>query len=181
MRHYVTPQDRLDGKDKDIHAERDRKLAEARDRRQQLRQAQRERPPAPPAAVPRPAIDFAAIKAAVNLAAVLQLLGCTAGQTRGTQYRGPCPLHGSNRGTARCFSASLDQNLFRCFKCGHAGDAVDLWAKATKQPPYDAAVELCQRLGIPLPLLCPNSSPTQPVNDSSQNRTITSPHSEACP
>lgn len=176
---YVTPKDKLDGKDKDIHAERDRKLAEARARRQQHRQAQRERP-APPAVVPRPAIDFAAIKAAVNMAAVLQLLGA-AGQTRGSQFRGPCPLHGSNRGTARCFSASLDQNVFHCFKCGNAGDAIDLWAKANKLSPYDAALDLCHRFNIPLPLLPFTPSPREPVIKQPQNGTMTPPHSEASP
>src|SRR5438105_14790244 len=40
---YVTPKDMLDGRDKAIHAERDRKLAEARQRRQQLRQAEHDR------------------------------------------------------------------------------------------------------------------------------------------
>ena len=180
---YVTPKDKLEGRDDAIHRERDRKLAEARDRRQQARQAQRESPatstPNPPAEVPRPAIDFAAIKAAVNIAAVLQLLGCTAGQTTGTQYRGPCPLHGASRGTARCFTASLDKNLFRCFKCGNGGDAIDLWAKATKQSPYDAAIDLCGRLNLPLPLLPATLSPTQPVIDPSQTNTMTSPHKEA--
>ena len=182
---YVTPKDKLDGKDTVIHQERDRKLAEARERRQQARQAQRERPATPPThppvTVPRPPIDFAAIKAAVNIAAVLHLLGCTTGQTSHSQYRGPCPLHGSSRGTARCFTASLDQNLFRCFKCGNGGDAVDLWAKATKQSPYDAAVDLCKRLNVPLPLLPCIPSPTQPVIDCSQTGTMTSPHQEACP
>jgi transposase InsO family protein len=177
---YVTPKDKLDGKDKEIHQERDRKLAEARARRQQLRQAQREQPPATPAVTPRPAIDFAAIKAAVNIAAVLQLLGC-AGQTRGSQYRGPCPLHGSTRGTARCFGASLDQNVFHCFKCGIAGDAIDLWAKATQQTPYDAALDLCHRLHIDLPLLGPTPSPREPVIDASPTGTMTSPHNEASP
>lgn len=180
---YVTPQDKLDGKDPEIHQERDRKLADARERRRQARQGQRERPPspAPPAIVPRPAIDFAAIKAAVNIAAVLPLLGCTTGQTTGAHYRGPCPLHGASRGTARCFTASLDVNLFRCFKCGNAGDVIDLWAKATKQLPYDAALDLCQRLNIPLPLLPSNRSPTQPVIPTSQAGTMTSPHREASP
>ncbi len=37
---YVTPKDKLEGRDKEIFAARDRKLAEARERRQQLRQAQ---------------------------------------------------------------------------------------------------------------------------------------------
>ena len=178
---YVTPQDKRDGKDKEIHTQRDRKLAAARERRQQLRQTQREHPPATPAVSRRPAIDFAAIKAVVNIAAVLELLGGTTGQTRGTQYRGPCPLHGSNRGTARCFSANLQQNVFHCFKCGNSGDAIDLWAKATRQSTYDAAIELCQRLGIDLPILGLPPSPREPVVNDSQPGTMTSPHYEASP
>lgn len=169
---YVTPQAKLDGKDKEIHQERDRKLAEARERRRQLRQADRERPSVAPTVPARPAIDFAAIKAAVNIAAVLQLLGCTAGQTRGAQYRGPCPLHGAKRGTARCFTASLKENLFHCFKCGNSGDAIDLWSRATRQTPYDAAIDLCARLGIDLPLLHSSPSPREPVNDLSETGTM---------
>lgn len=57
--------------------------------------------------------------------------------------------------TARCFSANLDAQCFHCFKCGRSGNALDLWAQATGQTPYDAALDLCQRLGIPLPTLPP--------------------------
>ncbi len=106
---------------------------------------------------PRPAIDFAAVRAAITMAAVLQLLGFQANSTRGAQQRGPCPLHGSTSGTSRVFSANLDDNLFRCFKCGCSGNALDLWMHATKQTPYDAAIDLCDRLHIPLPTLPPSS------------------------
>jgi putative transposase len=150
---YVTPKDKLDGQAQRIHEERDRKLAEARERRKQLRQVQAQQPPTQPADSARPAIDFTAIRAAVNLAAVLQLLGFQANTTHGAQQRGPCPLHGSTAGTSRCFSANLDQNLFHCFKCGRSGNALELWAQATSQTPYDAAIDLCQRLGVPLPIL----------------------------
>ena len=34
-------------------------------------------------------------------------------------------------------------------------EALDLWAVANRLTPYDAAVDLCQRLHIPLPLLTP--------------------------
>ena len=67
-----------------------------------------------------------------------------------------CPLHGSTSGTSRCFSAHLDKNAFHCFKCGRCGNALDLWAAATSQTPYDAATDLCTRLGIPLPILVSN-------------------------
>jgi putative transposase len=150
---YVTPKDKLDGRDQEIFAARDRKLAEARERRKQQRQAEHQRPPCQPAVTARPAIDFNAVRAAITLAAVLQLLGFKANSTQGTQQRGPCPLHGSTSGTSRCFSANLEEHCFHCFKCGRSGNALDLWAHANRLSIYDAAIDLCLRLGIPLPTL----------------------------
>ena len=150
---YIAPTDKLDGRDPLIFAARDRKLAEARQRRQQLRRAEHAQTPCQPAVTPRPAIDFAAVRAAITMAAVLQLLGFHAHSSRGAQQRGPCPLHASTSATSRCFSVNLDQHTFHCFKCGRSGNALDLWAAATGQLPYDAAVDLCNRLGIPLPTL----------------------------
>ena len=147
---YVTPQNKLDGKDQEIFDARDRILDDARQRRQRLRQAQHDQPPGPPTATPRPVIDFAAVRAAITLAAVLQLLGCRL-HGQGAQQRGPCPLHGSTSGTSCSFSAHLDKNAFHCFKCGRHGNALDLWAAAQRLSPYDAAIDLCQRLNIPLP------------------------------
>lgn len=155
---YVTPKDKLLGRAPQILAERDRKLAEARLRRSQMRQAERqterqtERQQAqPPGSTPRPAIDFAAVRAAISIAAVLQLLGCQPQGSRDAQYRGPCPLHGSTADTSRCFSVNFEHGIFHCFKCGRKGNALDLWAAATKQTPYDAALDLCARLNIPTP------------------------------
>jgi transposase InsO family protein len=150
---YVTPKDRLAGRHLEICAERDRKLADARERRKQLRQAEYERPHSQPTVTQRPAIDFAAVRAAVTMAAVLGLLNFQARSSHGAQQRGACPLHGSTSGTSRCFSANLDKNTFHCFKCGRSGNALDLWAQATRQTPYDAALDLCHRLSIPLPIL----------------------------
>jgi putative transposase len=154
---YVTPKDKLDGRDQQIFDARDRKLAEAREKRRQLRQT--ERHASQPLAAPLPsrsAIDFPALRSMLNVAAVLQLLGFNALSTQGRQQRGPCPLHGSTHGTSRCFSAHLDRNLFHCFKCGRSGNALDLWTHATQQTPYDAAIDLCQRLNFTLPTLPAN-------------------------
>ena len=169
---YVTPKDKLDGKDKVIFDERDRKLDEARELRKQARQAQREKADCQPTVSPRPAIDFAAIKAVVSIAAVLKLLGCTL-HGGGAQQRGPCPLHASTRGTARCFGANLNENVFHCFKCGNSGDAIDLWAKTHRLSPYDAAIDLCNRLNVPLPLLPFPSSPREPVGNVGDTGTMT--------
>ena len=150
---YVAPKDKLAGRDKEILAARDRKLAEARERRKQQRQAQHDRRSSPTVPAARPAIDFAAVRAAVSMAAVLQLLGFQAQRRRGAQQRGPCPLHGFSAGTSCCFSANLDQQTFHCFKCGRSGNALDLWSIATSQHLYEAASDLCDRLSIPLPIL----------------------------
>jgi putative transposase len=151
---YVTPNDRLLGNDTAIHAERDRKLAEARERRKQLRQTRHEQVESP-ADASRPAIDFAAVRAAITIVQVLTLLGFRPRTDHAGQQRGPCPLHGTPQGTACCFSVNTNAHTFHCFKCGRSGNALDLWAQATQQTPYDAAVDLCQRLNIPLPLLPP--------------------------
>ena len=151
---YVTPRAKLEGRDKAIFDERDRKLAEARERRKKLRQrvVTGKASECQPVVTPRPAINFEAVKSLVTIAAVLNLLGVA---TNKTQHRGPCPLHGSTSGTSRCFSANLERNLFHCFKCGQSGNALDLWAKAKQLTPYDAALDLCERLAIPLPTLEP--------------------------
>jgi transposase InsO family protein len=168
---YVTPQDKLAGRDPEIHAARDRKLAAARERRKQQRQAAI---PRPEPAAPHPAVDFAAVRAVVTMAAVLNLLGFQPGSTHGAQQRGPCPLHGSTAGTARCFSVNLEQQTFHCFKCGRSGNALDLWAHATGQGPYDAALDLCSRLGIPVPQLAtPRNREEESVAPGSATCTIT--------
>lgn len=149
---YVTPNDRLLGNDAAIHATRDRKLAEARDRRKQLRQTQHEQLEARADAT-RPSIDFAAVRAAITIAQVLALLGFVPRSDHAGQQRGPCPLHGSTQGTARCFSVNTQAHTFHCFKCGRSGNALDLWAAAHRLSIYDAALDLCQRLNIPLPVL----------------------------
>jgi hypothetical protein len=155
---YITPKDKLEGRDEAIFAARDRKLAEARERRAQLRQrdvtsgsveCQRvvteDSTECQRVVTARPALDFEAVKSRIGIGAVLKLLGI---ETTKSQHRGSCPLHGSTRGTSRCFSANGQKNVFHCFKCGQSGNALELWAKATQQTPYAAALDLCGRLGI---------------------------------
>src|SRR4051794_18448675 len=81
----------------------------------------------------------------VSLADVLGLLGFEPARAIGGQLRGRCPLHGEAGGN-RVFSANLAKNAFRCFKCGAAGNQLDLWAKAIQKPLHEATLELCGRL-----------------------------------
>jgi len=152
---YVTPQDKLLGHDTAIFAQRDRKLAEARERRKQLRQTRQEQLQQASPDSSRPAIDFPAVRAAIPIAQVLALLGFVPRSDHAGQQRGACPLHGSTQGTARCFSVNTNAHTFHCFKCGRCGNALELWAAAHRLSIYDAAVDLCQRLNMAVPILAP--------------------------
>lgn len=107
-----------------------------------------------------PSIDFAALKGAVPILAVLDLLKFAPVERSGDQVRGPCPVHGSSSPASRSFSANLKKNTFQCFRCRAAGNQLDLWAAAQKLPIHAASLDLCRRLGIAVPQKGRDSSPT---------------------
>jgi putative transposase len=136
---YVTPADKLLGLEPVIHTERDRKLEEARARRQQIRQAARgdDHPPrhAQPSAQAtcseRPLLDIAALRRQVSIEQVLRHLGYLDPlRGSGPQRRGPCPLHDTPSDRHHSFSVHLGKGLFRCFhpQCQAQGNTLDLWA-----------------------------------------------------
>jgi DNA primase len=98
-------------------------------------------------------IDFGALRFEVGMATVLDLLGFVPWQRRGDQLRGPCPVHRSHSPKSRSFSVNLARNACRCFHCGLSGNQLDLWAVATRQPLYQAAIDLCEKLHRPVPRL----------------------------
>jgi DNA primase len=98
-----------------------------------------------------PGIDFAAVRSMVSIGQVLELMGFAASMQSGDQVRGPCPLHGSSSPRSRTFSVNLRSNRYRCFKCGSAGGQLELWAAFQGITIYDAARDLCERLGIEIP------------------------------
>jgi hypothetical protein len=102
-----------------------------------------------------PLLDFRQARAEVRLADVLQLLGWTARTRRGAQVRGACLVHPSSSATSRVFSAHLERGIWQCFRCGAAGNALDLWAQVTGQGIYQAVLDLYRRLGRALPWLPP--------------------------
>jgi len=110
-----------------------------------------------------PGIDFRQLRADVTMAQVLELLGFVVAERSGDQVRGECPLHEpSERGKHRSFSANLGRNMFRCFKCGASGNHLDLWARATTKPVYEAALELCTRLNKEPPLVANRTEKRNP-------------------
>jgi hypothetical protein len=110
-----------------------------------------DRPAAPTATS---SIDFAALRAQINMEQVLAHLGCLANlKGSGPQRRGPCPLHGASDSHKRTFSVHLGKKVFRCFyaPCGAHGNVLDLWAAIHRLPLYEAAKHLAQTFGLSLP------------------------------
>jgi DNA primase len=98
-----------------------------------------------------PSIDFPALRSAISLQSVLDLLGFVPSQRQGDQLRGPCPIHKSKSPQSRSFSANLARNVFQCFTCKAAGNQIDLWSLTHSLTLFDAATDLCNRLHIAVP------------------------------
>jgi DNA primase len=98
-----------------------------------------------------PGLHFAAVRARIPMVDVLALLGFVVQEVRGDQLRGPCPVHRSAFPRSRSFSANVKRQVYRCFKCGSAGNQLDLYAAVTGLPIFEAAVALCERLHRDVP------------------------------
>jgi DNA primase len=85
------------------------------------------------------------------MAQVLELLGFVVQEASGDEVRGACPVHGSTSPKSRSFSANLKKRVYRCFRCGSAGNHLELYAAVTHQTLYAAAVDLCERVGCSVP------------------------------
>jgi DNA primase len=96
-------------------------------------------------------IDLAELRRRVPIARVLELVGFRPVRCSGAERRGPCPIHPAALPHSRSFAANVEKNLFHCFHCGAAGNALDLYAAVHRTTIYRAAVELCERLNIDVP------------------------------
>ena len=98
-----------------------------------------------------PGIDYRQLRASISIAEILHLIGFIPAQACGPQLRGPCPVHGSRSQKSRVFSVNLQTNAYQCFKCGSAGNQLDLYAAVTKRSLYQAAIDLCEKTNRPTP------------------------------
>ena len=98
-----------------------------------------------------PGIDFGLLRRQLSLRQVLDLIGFTPVTRRGSQWRGPCPVHKSTTPRSRSFAAHVDKNCWHCFRCGAGGNALDLYLAVTQLPVHAGALELCARLHIGVP------------------------------
>src|SRR5262245_14696717 len=115
-----------------------------------------------------PSLDYQAVRAAISLAQVLELVGFVVWKRRGDQLRGPCPIHDSPSSKSRTFSAHLGRNAYRCFKCGSQGNQLDLWAAVTNLDLHTATLGLCERLNVDVPQLHRTSPPRRRGNPSAR-------------
>jgi DNA primase len=106
-----------------------------------------------------PGIDFREAGARLRLADVLDLVGFVPRTRRGDQLRGPCPVHRSHSPASRSFAADLGKQRWHCFRCGAGGNALELWATATRPPLHAAVLDLCARLGRDVPWLSRRPAP----------------------
>jgi DNA primase len=96
-------------------------------------------------------INYRELRASISIAEILRLIGFVPAQACGPQLRGPCPVHGSRSKSSRVFSVNLKTNVYRCFKCGSAGNQLDLYAAITKKSLYEAAIDMCEKLNRDTP------------------------------
>jgi DNA primase len=106
-------------------------------------------------------IDYSELKRRITIRQVLNLLGWHAVTHHEPQLRGPCPVHGSTDERSRSFAVNTQKNVFHCFKsaCGVKGNQLDLYMLATGLPALEAAHQLCEKLGVPAPVLEPVRRP----------------------
>lgn len=98
-----------------------------------------------------PGVDFDLVRSRIAMAQVLDLIGFEPVDRSGDQLRGPCPVHRSSWPSSRSFSANLATHRYQCFKCGSGGGQLELWAAVRGITIYEAALDLCERLGVDVP------------------------------
>ncbi len=100
-----------------------------------------------------PGVDFNRVRTEITMEQVLSLLGFQPSQRSGAQWYGSCPLHEtlSEHHRRGSFSVNVAIGRYYCHRCHSHGNQLELWAAATKLPLYQAAVDLCRRIGRDVP------------------------------
>lgn len=119
-----------------------------------------------------PAIDYRAVRRAIPLSRVLELLEFHPTRSRSTNRRGRCVLcsraepESSTNQTQPCFAADLARDIWYCFGCNQGGDQLTLWSLATHKSLYTATKLLCETTDLPIPRLAPAQPRSTPSSGS---------------
>lgn len=87
-------------------------------------------------------INYRELRDAVRIDELLSWMPWEASSRVGDQLRGSCPLCTASRS----FSVNTRRSIYRCFRCGSSGNALDLWSTYRKLTIYAAAQEIQSRL-----------------------------------
>ena len=89
-------------------------------------------------------IDYAVLRAEVEIRWILDRIHFKPSSVNGDQWRGPCPLpnHGRHKDREQTFSVNVRRDIYQCFRCKSAGDQIDLWAALMQLSRQDAARDL---------------------------------------
>ena len=98
-----------------------------------------------------PGVDFERVRCSVSMSQVLEWVGFRPGHQSGDQWRGPCPIHGSESARSRCFSVNIATRRYQCHRCGSFGNHLELWAAVHGMTVYEAAIDLCRRASVAVP------------------------------
>ena len=90
--------------------------------------------------------DFAAVKQAVSLEAVLRHYQIRGLRRHRDQLQGCCPIHRGQRDDS--FRAHLAKNIFQCFACQAHGNVLDFVAAMERCSIREAALRLQQWFGV---------------------------------
>lgn len=97
-------------------------------------------------------INYRQLREAVRIEEVLSWMSWEASSRAGDQLRGSCPLCAEltadtkSPDANRAFSVNARRSIYRCFRCGSSGNALDLWSAYRKVSIYAAAQEIQSRL-----------------------------------
>jgi DNA primase len=93
-------------------------------------------------------VDFASVKQAVPILAVLQRYQIRGLKKTGAEYRGRCPIHKGD--SEDSFHVNVEKNCFQCFagRCRKRGNVLDLVAAMENCSVRDAAVRLQDWFGL---------------------------------
>jgi len=94
-------------------------------------------------------VDFAAVKRAVSLEAVLRHYQVSGLRRRRDQLQGRCTIHAAQRDDS--FRAHLAKNMFQCFACQARGNVLDFVAAMEKCSIREAALRLQHWFGVTPP------------------------------
>lgn len=100
-------------------------------------------------------INYRELRERVRIEELLCWMSWEATSQVGDQLRGRCPLCDAKSvdtpsppasSDSRSFSVNTRRKIYRCFRCGGGGNALDLWSAYRGLPLYAAAQELQCRL-----------------------------------